>query len=135
MGDYLEMAKKGSVYLFGDGQLRLNPIHGEDLANVILDELHQSQKEIEVGGPDILTQKEIAQLALAAYGKTRKINHLPSWLRTAAIWTLRRFTPQEFHGPYEFFLTMMADDQIAPRYGVRRLRNHFTEEVNQLKKS
>ena len=34
MKDFLEMAKKGRVYLFGDGQFKLNPIDGKDLAVV-----------------------------------------------------------------------------------------------------
>jgi len=36
MADFLEMAKDGRVYLFGDGNLKLNPIHGEDLASEIV---------------------------------------------------------------------------------------------------
>lgn len=31
------MAKDGTVYLFGDGNFKLNPIHGNDLAKVIYD--------------------------------------------------------------------------------------------------
>lgn len=135
MGDFLEMAKKGRVYLFGSGKFKLNPIHGEDLANVILDELHQSKSEIEVGGPDILTQNEIAELALAALAKPKRIMHLPDWMRRMVIRLLRSFTSDKFYGPYEFFLTMMAEDQIAPKNGVRRLRTHFTEEADRIIKS
>jgi len=32
----------------------------------------------------------------------------------------------------EFFLTMMAQDNIAPRYGIHRLKSHFIWEVDQL---
>ena len=31
MGEYFPMAKSGRAYLVGDGQKRLNPIHGADL--------------------------------------------------------------------------------------------------------
>ncbi|MGB6037906.1 MAG: NAD(P)H-binding protein, partial [Cryomorphaceae bacterium] len=135
MGDFLEMAKGGRVYLFGDGNNKVNPIHGADLANVILDELHQSKKEIEVGGPDILTHNEIAELALTLFAKRKRVTHFPDWLRTAAIGLLRKLTSEKFYGPYEFFLTMMAEDQIAPRYGVRRLSAHFIEEADRIMKS
>jgi uncharacterized protein YbjT (DUF2867 family) len=135
MGDFLEMAKGGRVYLFGHGNRKVNPIHGSDLANVILDELHQSNSEIEVGGPDILTQNEIAELALTLFAKQRRITHFPNWLRNTVIGLLRTFTSEKFYGPYEFFLTMMAQDQVAPRYGVRRLRTHFIQEADRIMKS
>ena len=34
MLEFLKMAKKGRVSLFGDGQNKINPIHGADLAEV-----------------------------------------------------------------------------------------------------
>jgi len=135
MGDFLDMAKGGRVYLFGDGSKKLNPIHGSDLAQVIIDELYQTNSEIEVGGPDIFTQNEIAELALTLFAKGKRITHLPDWLRSTVIWFLRKLTSQKLYGPYEFFLTMMAQDQVAPRYGVRRLRDHFIEESDRIMKS
>ncbi|MCZ4410300.1 SDR family oxidoreductase [Cryomorphaceae bacterium 1068] len=135
MGDFLEMAKGGRVYLFGDGNRKVNPIHGSDLANVIIDELYQSNTEIEVGGPDILTHNEIAELALTLFAKRKRVTHFPNWLRNAVIWLLRKLSSEKFYGPYEFFLTMMSDDQVAPRYGVRRLRAHFIEEADRIMKS
>jgi len=69
MGDFLKMAEKGTIYLFGDGTLKLNPIHGEDLARVCLDAIEGTQKEINVGGtfislnvPDILSFPPIAAM-------------------------------------------------------------------------
>lgn len=135
MADFLEMALGGRVYLFGDGNKKVNPMHGADLANVILDELYQANVEIEVGGPDILTHNEIAELALTLFAKRKRITHLPDWMRRATIGLLRSLTSPKFYGPYEFFLTMMAEDQIAPRYGVRRLSAHFIEEADRIMKS
>jgi len=45
MKDFLAMAKGGKVYLFGDGKLKLNPIHGEDLAKMILETIKDDKKE------------------------------------------------------------------------------------------
>ena len=56
MKDFLNMAKAGRVYLFGDGVLKLNPIHGKDLAKVCVDKMIAGVKEETVGGVDILTQ-------------------------------------------------------------------------------
>ena len=34
MLEYLQMAKKGRAYVFGSGENKINPIHGEDLAEI-----------------------------------------------------------------------------------------------------
>ncbi len=54
MCDFLKMAEGGSVWLFGDGMLRMNPIHGADLARAVVDALHSQQHELNIGGPDLL---------------------------------------------------------------------------------
>jgi len=130
MGDFLKMAGKGKVYLFGDGKQKLNPIHGKDLAKVIIDIINQDIKEINVGGPDMLSQNDIAELALKAHGKPIKIIHLPDWIRKLVLWTVRTFTNQKTYGPIEFFLTIMAMDMQAPQYGKHKLENYFNEQVN-----
>ncbi|KGE85047.1 MAG: SDR family oxidoreductase [Phaeodactylibacter xiamenensis] len=132
MTDFLGMAKGGRVYLFGNGNYKLNPIHGRDLAKTIIDEMGSSATELEVGGPDILTQNEIAALALKAVGRPPKILHLPDWSRRLLIWLMRTFTSSKTYGPYEFFLTMMAQDNVAPRYGVERLEHFFRKEADEL---
>lgn len=130
MKDFLEMAKGGRVYLFGDGNYKLNPIHGQDLARVIIDHAGQVNTEIEVGGPDILTQNEIGKLALQALGKQNKIVHLPDWVRKLIIGLLRTFTSVITYGPPEFFLTLMGQDNLAPRFGVNRLQTFFEKEAD-----
>lgn len=131
--DFLDMAKSGRVYLFGDGQFKLNPIHGADLAQVVTDAIKCREKEIAVGGPDILTQNEIAEMALKASGKPVRILHLPDWIRKGTIKALRTLTSSRTYGPYEFFLSMMAQENIAPRYGVHRLKTFFQEEADALR--
>lgn len=132
MKDFLDMAGKGKVYLFGHGNFQLNPIHGADLAYICVDAIGTLNKEVIVGGPDILTQNEIAELALKSLNKPIKIQHLPDWIRRLIMWGLRTFTSSKVYGPYEFFLTMMAQDNIGPRYGVRRLSSFFRETADQI---
>lgn len=130
MKDFLDMAKRGKVYLFGNGEQKINPIHGEDLAIVCLQAINGTSKEIVVGGPDVLTLNEIAEMALDAHQKPIKIIHLPDWIRRFAIWSLRSFTSSKTYGPIEFFLTLMAYDNIAPRFGTRRLNYFFREHIS-----
>jgi len=129
MGDFLKMAKGGRIYLFGEGKLKLNPIHGKDLAKVVVDSIHQDKQEINVGGPDMFSQNEIAELALKAYGKPPKIVHLPDWIRRFVLWLFRTFTNQKTYGPIEFFMTTMVMDMQAPQYGDEKLEDFFNQEV------
>ena len=132
MKDFLDMAQKGKVYLFGNGEYKLNPIHGADLAKAIVESLDTNQHEIIVGGPDILTQNEIAVLALKTWMRPIKIVHLPDWIRKLTIQTMKLFTSSKTYGPIEFFLTMMGQDNIAPRHGVHRLQSFFVWEIDHL---
>lgn len=133
MGDFLKMAKGGRVYLFGHGNFKLNPIHGEDLAKVCVDSIQSGVKEETVGGMDILTQNELAELALRAWDKPIKISHLPDWMRRFTIWLFRTFTSSKKYGPIEFFLTAIADDNIANQYGNKKLEDFFKQEVDRIK--
>jgi uncharacterized protein YbjT (DUF2867 family) len=133
MKDFLNMAKGGRVYLFGNGKLKLNPIHGEDLAKVCVDNMVDGVKEETVGGIDVLSQNDLAELALKAWEKPVKISHLPDWTREFTIWLLRTFTSSKTYGPIEFFLTAMAFDNIAKQYGINRLEYFFNLEVKRMK--
>lgn len=133
MKDFLNMAKRGRVYLFGDGNFKLNPIHGEDLAQVCVDKMLTGEKEETIGGIEILSQNNLAELALKAWEKPIKISHLPDWTRRFTIWLIRTFTSSKTYGPIEFFLTAMAEDNIAKQYGERQLEDFFNSEVKRLR--
>lgn len=127
MTEFYTMAKKGRVYLFGDGELKTNPIHGEDLAVVCEGAIDKPEREIKVGGPEILTHNQIAALAFDILGVEPKITHIPNWVRMGTLKMLRLFAGSKAYGPIEFFLTVMAMDMIAPEYGRHTLREFFTD--------
>ncbi|MGP6086308.1 SDR family oxidoreductase [Antarctobacter jejuensis] len=124
MGEIFAMARTGRVWLFGDGTHRLNPIHGADLAVAVADETDAGRGWAEIGGPDVMTQDEIARAAFAAHGTPPRITHLPDALRRAALAALP-ILPRRVSGPARFFLTALGMDMVAPRFGTRRLTDHF----------
>ena len=132
MADFLQIAKSGRVFLFGSGNQKFNPIHGADLARAIVDILDDENKELTIGGPDVLSLNDIAKLALTALNKPIKIVHLPDWSRKLSIWCLRSFTSVKTYGPIEFFLTLMVEDNIAPTYGHKHLKDFYIEEAKSL---
>jgi len=126
MSEFYNMAQRGRVYLFGDGSLESNPIHGEDLAKVCIDAVELDKTEIEVGGPQTLSQVEIAELAFEAAGNPVKISHIPDWGRRLALKLLNLLLSKHKYGPVEFFMNVMAIEMKAPEYGSRTLKDYFT---------
>jgi uncharacterized protein YbjT (DUF2867 family) len=124
MGEIFEMARKGRVWLFGDGTRRLNPVHGADLAVAIANATDASEGWAEIGGPDVMTQDEIGRAAFAALRTDPRITHLPDALRRAALSVLP-ILPRRISGPARFFLTALGRDMVAPRFGTRSLTDHF----------
>ncbi|MEZ9004755.1 SDR family oxidoreductase [Vibrio splendidus] len=124
--EFYNMAQSGRVYLFGSGDVRLNPIHGADLADFILASLPNAEKELDVGGPDVLSATQIAALAFQSQGKMTRITYIPDCVRKLALSVIRRL-PENRVGPAEFFLSAMEGDAIAPCVGKHHLSDYFSQ--------
>ena len=120
-----EMAKKGRIYLFGDGNYRANPIHGMDLAHACVENLQLNNSELDIGGPEVLSQNEIASQAFEALSKEKKITYIPPWLKSLVLKLIRAVTSVKTYGPIEFFMTVLVMDMVAPTYGERTLKQYF----------
>lgn len=128
MLEFLNMAKKGRISLFGNGENRINPIHGTDLAEMCVKVLGESEKEINVGGPETITYKEIAEMAFKELNKEAKISTLHKWIIKMILPLLRIFTSSKTYGPVEFVMTVMMMDVIGESYGKERLIDCFKKE-------
>lgn len=127
MGEFYQMAEKGIVFLFGDGEHKANPIHGADLAGICVNAIQENEKEIPIGGPQTLTHNQIARIAYSVAGKKPRIIHIPDWIRKSVLFFLRTFTSSKIYGPIEFFMTVLSIDLIAPEYGEHTLEEYFKE--------
>lgn len=94
MSEFLKMAKSRRVYLIGNGENKINPIHGADLAKVCVDAVTGKEHEIPVGGPVTYSVQEIAELAFSTLGKNPKITRIPLWLAEFAVKAVRPFNKQ-----------------------------------------
>ena len=123
-------AKKDEILLFGKGQYAMNPIHGEDLAEVCVAQLERYEREVNVGGAEIFTQTEMAHLAFEVLHKPANIIYLPDWVRRLILKMGKYLLPKSIYGAIEFFLTIMAMDAVAPmQVGKHRLKAFF-ESIN-----
>lgn len=120
------MAKKGRVYQFGSGAMKINPIHGADLAQFCLQQIESDEREVDVGGPEALSINQIAQVAFEAQQKQVAITSIPDSVRRMLIWLMAKL-PDRYAGGAEFFLTMLGSDSVAPKYGTRTLAEHFAQ--------
>jgi uncharacterized protein YbjT (DUF2867 family) len=124
MGEVLEMARKGRVWLIGSGNHRVNPIHGADLAVACADAIEGADGDIEVGGPETMTWEDVATVAFDARDRRAVVTHLPEWLMWSAVRLVRLFNRHQGE-LLAFFTTMATMDVVAPPSGTHTLGDHF----------
>lgn len=128
---FLDMAKRGRVFLFGRGDFRINPISGKDVARRCLDAIEMDTPELSFGGPVVFTHKEIAIQAFKALGRKPKVTYVPVFVGKALLWLVRTLTPAKIYGPIEFTLTVITRDMLGPLSGDESLEEFFTSELSQ----
>ncbi len=128
MADFLGLARRGFAPLVGDGQARTNPVHERDVAAACVEALGGGPGDVELGGPEVLTRRQIVELAFAALGKRPRLVRLSPWLmRTMGtlLWPLQPRLGELMH----FFAAVAATSALAPAHGSMRLSEYFAERV------
>lgn len=129
MADIFEMAVGGTAWLVGDGAVKMNPIHGEDLARFVVEKLGDPaahRASFDVGGPDVLTYPEIIELAFAAVGKPPRTRSAPGWLFSAATPLVGLVNPVA--GDLLRAVTILLEEgAVAPCYGTHHLADFYAE--------
>jgi len=124
MGMTLDMAKKGRVYLVGEGNNKMSPIHGADVATVCVDAAEGDVLEVEAGGPQVMTQREAAVMAFEVVGKPVKITVIPIWLARFGTRVVGLLSKQ-FGDLAEFIVTAGEIDGVGRPLGKRDLKSYF----------
>jgi uncharacterized protein YbjT (DUF2867 family) len=133
MEEILLVASRGMLPEFGGGRARTNPIHEADLAALCVDAFSAPPGwEADVGGPEALTRREIAQLAWDALGKQARAVRVPVEVLRTAGWLYQPFNPRVGH-LFRFIADILIDDFVAPLHGVRRIGDYFAERAAALR--
>ena len=78
----------------GTGQARYQPIWAQDVAacahRVLQEGSPDGARRLELAGPDVLTYEEIVRLSLAAWGRERRLVHVPLWMVRRGLRLLER---------------------------------------------
>lgn len=131
---FLKMAQKGKIYLFGQGELPISPIHGSDLASIVVEAAERGVSHLDVGGPHAMSQNKIAKMAFAALGKNERITHVPLWLGKVLVFLAKNLGFRSQIGPLEFFLVASSICMSAPAYGEKTLVQYFENEARRLER-
>ncbi|KGP72334.1 SDR family oxidoreductase [Pontibacillus yanchengensis] len=133
LSEYIKMAHQGRVYLIGSGKKKVNPIHGEDLAEYCTDVLiHHNNKQIDVGGPHVYKHEEIAKLAFQVLQKKEKITRIPAVLIRVVLPVIKVVNKKQY-GLLAFFYEAITTDVVAPSYGKHKLRSFFKQYIERSK--
>jgi uncharacterized protein YbjT (DUF2867 family) len=133
MDEILLVASRGLLPEFAGGAARTNPIHEADLAHACVEAFRwPAGSERDIGGPDALTRREIAQLAWQALGKEARAVRVPVHALRAAGRLFRPFNPRVGH-LFTFIAEILVEDFVAPCYGTRRIADYFAEKANEMR--
>jgi uncharacterized protein YbjT (DUF2867 family) len=124
VGEFLLMAKRGLGFTLGEGSARINPIHGADLAEFIGDHLFGPAGTWDVGGPDILTYRELEELAFRIAGRRPRILRLGRRTAAAIQWAADRGSGRAGNLA-RFFLESLTLEAVGTPTGTRRLEPYL----------
>jgi uncharacterized protein YbjT (DUF2867 family) len=130
-------AKRGVVNLYGRPDTRINPLHaadfGDEVARAITDPAYWNA-ERNIGGPEVFTRYEIAEMAFRALGQPANIKVRPLWQFSILTQAMRFFN----YNTYALFRFMefvwRIEDVTGDPCGHRKLGDYFDELAAQVKK-
>ncbi len=127
---YDKVATKGFYNLYGNPDVKMNPFHAADFADLVVKAIEcPDWKNIEkdVGGPEIFTRREIAELAFKVLGKKPDIRVKPLWQFAMIMYVMKLVNFNVYH-LFQFLLfTWGTPWMAANRYGKRRLEDYWEE--------
>lgn len=124
MTEVLAMARRGLVAVFRP-EARINPIHGADLAAYVVDRTEEGRTGTwDVGGPDVLSWRELAHLAFDAVGKRSHVLTVPAWALPPALRLTGLFSPR-LADTARFMAWNMTRDCVAPTTGTHHLADFY----------
>jgi uncharacterized protein YbjT (DUF2867 family) len=123
LAPFVDFARKGVVPLIGDGSARTNPISARDVARAANENLKDGPTDVALGGPDILTRRQIAELAAG----TRKPFYLsaPPLIARMNSRLVGAFHPR-LGELIAFAAAASTNECVAPQYGQDKLADYFT---------
>lgn len=132
LGSLLELARSGPLPEIGDGSARSNPIDDGDLAEVCVRALSEPPGELEVGGPEVHSRRELGELVFAALGLPPRFRRVPPGAVRTIGALLRPLHPR-LGQLLPFYAAVSTTDLVAPKVGTRTIGEFFRERAAMLR--
>lgn len=120
--DLAIMAKRKVIPIVGDGSARTNSIHQQDLARIVVENLHKGPKVIEVGGPLIHTRLEMAEMIKEKIGG--KIIKVPEKIAEWGMF-LPEMIDEDMSAKLKYFKFITTHDMIGEKHGEISFREYL----------
>lgn len=122
--EVFELARRGLAVGMGDGAVRLQPIHGADLAEFCVSKLDVAPGTWDVGGPEVLTYRQVVDTAFDVAGRAGRYVGLPRAVASSAVWVADRLGPRT-SSLARFFVEGLQTDSVGLPTGTRTLREYY----------
>ncbi len=125
---FVAAKKRGTVMIFGEGEGLINPLCsldlGDEIARVLEDPALWNTVR-EVGGPDTMRHKEVAEMAFRIVGTKPRYRHVPGWLLDGVATVARPFHPNLYAMLKFFEYITFTPDVTGEPIGHRHLEAFF----------
>ena len=122
--DVVDMARKGRLANLGKGDKLTNPIYEGDLAVVCVDSINSTKCEIEAGGKETFTRRQINELIQHHVNPSKKLPTIPTWVMEVMLPIIRIISKNLFD-KFSFFVEVMHHDVVAPPVGQLTLKEYL----------
>ena len=122
--EFVKLARRGIVPLFGDGSAHTNPIDEHDVARVCVAAIDAAQNVYDIGGPEVFTRRAISELCFHVLGKKPRFIKYPIGLMRLLIQPLKLFD-QRLYDLLDFAILVNNTDFVAPCGGENKLENYL----------
>lgn len=130
LNDLAIMAKRKVIPIVGDGQAKTNSIHHRDLAGVVISYMENGPDIIEVGGPNIHTRLEMAEMIKEKIGG--QIIKVPKTIAEMGA-ELPRIFSEGMHDKLDYFTYITTNDMIGEKNGSISFKEYLqTLDLNDL---
>ncbi len=124
--EFVKLARRGIVPLFGNGSARTNPIHETDVARAGVEAIESSLKIFDIGGPEEFSRREIAALCFATLGKKPRFISYPPSFMNLFIKPIRWFD-KRLYDLFHFAILASTQDFVAPKFGANKLESYLQQ--------
>ncbi|NCU02399.1 MAG: SDR family oxidoreductase [Chitinophagaceae bacterium] len=127
--DLIDLAKKGRLVHIGKGDKLTNPVDEADVAIACINAIHENKSNIEIGGPEILSRKQINEMIQEAVNPGKKIRTIPLGMVKGML-PLVKLINRNLFDKMAFFVEVIQHDTIAPRLGQMQLKEYLERKLS-----